>query len=84
MEDQLHSSPSNYAVSESHEKESFSELINRENSSRLMFSTLFRNQISTQNSTHAEKYFHKSAVEHEHTGTSEREITCLVDLLEYY
>lgn len=33
---------------------------------------LFRNQISTQNSTHAGKYFHKSEAEHEHTGTSER------------
>lgn len=56
-------------LSESHEKKSFSELINTENSSRLMFSTLFRNQISTQNSTHAEKCFHKSAAECEHTGT---------------
>lgn len=48
-----------------------------------MFSALFRNQISTQNSTHAGKYFHKSEAEHEHTGTSEREITCPVDLKEY-
>lgn len=54
------------------------------NSSRLMFSMLFRNQISTQNSTHAGKYFHKSEAEHEHTGTSEGEITCSVDLQKYY
>lgn len=72
------------SLSESHEKKSFSELINTENSSRLMFSTLFRNQISTQNSTHAGKYFHKSAAEREHTGTLEKEITCPGDLQDYF
>lgn len=44
------------------------------NRSRLMFSLLFRNQISTQNSTDAGKYFHKSEAELEHTSTSEREL----------
>lgn len=49
-----------------------------------MFSMLFRNQISTQNSTHDGKYFHKKEAEHEHTGTSEREITCPDDFQEFH
>lgn len=73
----------NYTVFESHEKKPFRELIRTENSLRLMFSMLFRNQISTENSTHAGKYFHKSEADHEHTGTSEREITCPVDSQQY-
>lgn len=48
-----------------------------------MFSTLFRNQISTQNSIQAGKYFHKSVVEHEHISSSKKcykKITCPADL----
>lgn len=71
-EQKLHSSPNSFTVSENHERKSFSEPISTENSSRLMFSMLFRNQISTQNSLHIEKYFHSSVGEHEHTCSSEK------------